>query len=64
MNPSEWSSLARRATREAVRETLRSGIPVTDMVDGVVRVIYPTDVVALELLKDEPAKELPPQPAV
>lgn len=54
LDATEWTSLVQRAMRNAVRETLQSGIPVTGMVDGEIRVIHPTDTVLLELPKDEP----------
>jgi len=57
LNTTQWASLAQRATREAVSETLSAGIPVTGMVNGEIRVTYPTDALALELLKDEPPTE-------
>jgi hypothetical protein len=57
LDATEWTSLVQRAVCNAVRETLQSGIPVTGMVDGEIRVIHPTDTVALELLKHEPASE-------
>ncbi|WP_221480159.1 hypothetical protein [Acidovorax soli] len=62
LSVSEWAELVRRATREAARENLRAGIPVTGMVNGIIRVTYPTDALALELLKDEPTIEHPPEP--
>ncbi|HEV7318868.1 MAG TPA: hypothetical protein VGO04_09695 [Ensifer sp.] len=62
MTVDEFSSLVRRATREAVRENLRAGIPVTGMVNGVIREIHPTDALALELLKNGPTSELPLEP--
>lgn len=62
LDATEWTSLVQRATREAVRETLQSGIPVTGMVNGEIRVIHPTDTEALKLLKDEPANEHPSAP--
>lgn len=62
LSVAEFASLAQRATREAVRENLRAGIPVTGMVDGVIREIHPTDAFALALLKDDPASEIPPEP--
>lgn len=51
MNAMEFASLARRATRAAVRANLRAGIPVTGMVDGKIRTIFPTDPAALRLLQ-------------
>lgn len=62
MTVDEFSSLARRATREAVRENLRAGIPVTGMVNGVIREVHPSDPLALELLKNGPTSELSPEP--
>lgn len=62
MTVDEVSSLARRAAREAVRGNLRAGIPVAGMVDGVIQEIHPTDALALELLKNGPTSELPPEP--
>jgi len=61
MSVEQMAALARRATREAVKETLRAGIPVTGMVDGKIRVTYPTDARALELLKDEPTESALPK---
>lgn len=62
MSVEQFADLARRATREAVRETLRAGIPVTGVVDGKIRVTYPTDARALELLKDDPTEIASPKP--
>ncbi|MBB6559278.1 hypothetical protein HNP48_001945 [Acidovorax soli] len=64
LSVAEFASLARRATREAVRENLRAGIPVTGMVDGVIGEIHSTDALALELLKDDPATEISREPKV
>lgn len=53
LSAAQLSLLAKRATREAVRSNLRAGIPVTGMVEGRIRTIYPTDPLALALICDD-----------
>jgi hypothetical protein len=53
VSAAQLSSIAKRATREAVRSNLRAGISVTGMVDGQIRTIHPTDPRAVALMQDD-----------
>lgn len=51
LTATQMAEVGKRAACQAVRSHLLAGNPVTGMVDGEIRTLYPTDPAALRLLQ-------------